>query len=129
MRTAVAAGRRGAVRTGRVVSFMVYFGREFLLANLEVLWEVVRPHRQAAPAIIEVPLRSRTEREVVTMANLITLTPGTLTLEVVLDPPTLYVHGMFADDPAEFLARLRRLERRMLTALRPVAGGAAGGPA
>jgi multicomponent Na+:H+ antiporter subunit E len=112
--------RRVAVRAWRVGRFAVYFGGQMLRANLTVLWEILRPRRQAAPAILAVPLASRTRREVVTMANLVTLTPGTLTLEVVLDPPTLYVHGMFASDPERFLADLLSLEARLLTALRPV---------
>lgn len=112
--------RRVAVRGWRVVRFLLFFGWEFLRANVEVLWEIVAPQRRSVPAIIAVPLRSRTGREIVTMANLITLTPGTLTLEVALDPPTLYVHGMFAPDAATFVAQLHQLETRMLAALRPV---------
>jgi multicomponent Na+:H+ antiporter subunit E len=111
---------RVAVRSARVVRFGVWFGGEFLLANLQVLWEIMRPRRRSVPAIVAVPLRSRTGREIVTMANLLTLTPGTLTLEVALDPPTLYVHGMFAADAAAFVAQLQEMERRMLAALRPV---------
>jgi multicomponent Na+:H+ antiporter subunit E len=103
-----------------VVRFGLWFGWEFLLANIGVLWEIMAPRRRSVPAIVAVPLRSRTGREIVAMANLITLTPGTLTLEVALDPPTLYVHGMFAPDAAAFVAQLHDLERRMLAALRPV---------
>jgi multicomponent Na+:H+ antiporter subunit E len=103
-----------------VVRFGLWFGWEFLLANIGVLWEIMAPRRRSVPAIVAVPLRSRTGWEIVTMANLITLTPGTLTLEVALDPPTLYVHGMFAPDAATFVAQLHDLESRMLAALRPV---------
>lgn len=111
---------RVAVRVWRVGTFVLWFSWEFLLANLQVLWEIMRPHPRSAPAIVAVPLDSRTGREIVTMANLLTLTPGTLTLEVALDPPTLYVHGMFASDAAAFVAELQEMEARMLAALRPV---------
>jgi multicomponent Na+:H+ antiporter subunit E len=110
---------RLAARTSRIVGFVLYFGWEFLLANLAVLREILTPRASTAPAVIEVRLRASSRVEMVSFANLITLTPGTLALEIVADPPILYVHGMFVHDPELFLADLRRLEDRMLAALRP----------
>lgn len=106
-------------RLWRVLGFLAYFAWEFLVANAEVLWEILRPHPAAAPAIVAVPLRCRTRLEVVAMANLITLTPGTLTVEVTEDPPALYVHGMFAGEPDRFIAGMHALEDRLLAAIRP----------
>lgn len=104
---------------GRVLSFVVFFAWEFLRANGEVLWDIVRPRSQVAPALVALPLRARTRLEIVSMTNLITLTPGTLTVEVAEDPPTLYVHGMFAGDPDRFIESLQALEDKLLAALRP----------
>jgi multicomponent Na+:H+ antiporter subunit E len=120
------AARRVLIRCWRIGGFALYFAREFLLANLMVLGEILRPRGRAVPAIIEVPLRCRRPVEVVSLGNLISLTPGTLTLEVALDPPTLYVHGMFAGDAAAFVSQLRAMEDRMLLAMRPVDAGRVG---
>jgi multicomponent Na+:H+ antiporter subunit E len=109
---------RSAVRGWRIAGFTVYFAREFVVANVMVLREVLGPRSRAAPAIIAVPLRCDRPVEIVSMGNLISLTPGTLTLEVALDPPTLYVHGMFAADPTAFVAQLHDLESRLLRAMR-----------
>lgn len=113
---------RAGARTARILGFVAFFTYEFVKSNLVLVREVVRPRPRAAPAIVALPLRSRGRLETVLLANLITLTPGTLTLEVGENPPTLYVHGMFAGDPEGFLAELRDLEDRMLRALRPVGG-------
>jgi multicomponent Na+:H+ antiporter subunit E len=114
------AVRRGAVRGWRILGFAVYFAWEFVLANAMVLREIVSLRGRTVPAIIALPLRCRRTVEIVSLGNLISLTPGTLTLEVALDPPTLYVHGMFAGDPAAFVAQLQDLESRLLRAMRPV---------
>lgn len=114
---------RMGVRTRRIVAFAGYFAYEFLKSNVVLLREIIRRRPRAAPAIVALPLRCRNRLETVFLANLITLTPGTLTLEVAEEPPTLYVHGMFAGDPDGFRAELRDLEDRMLLALRPVGGG------
>lgn len=112
--------QRTVRRTWRIVVFVLYFGWEFLVSNAAVLWEILTPGLRATPAIIAAPLRSRTRIEIVSFANLITLTPGTLSVELVRDPPVIYLHGMFVHDPDAFLANLQRLEDRMLAALRPV---------
>lgn len=112
--------RRTVVRTWRIVRFVTYFGWEFLLSNAAVLWEILTPGDGTSPAIIAAPLRSRRRVEIVSFANLITLTPGTLSVELLRDPPVIYLHGMFVRDVDRSLAQLRRLEDRMLAALRPV---------
>lgn len=111
---------RAAVRTWRIVSFIVYFAWELFRSNMKVLREVLTPGSRVSPAIVALPSRCRTMLEIVSLANLIQLTPGTLTLEVAQDPVVLYVHGMFVEDREQFLAELRVLETRMLAALRPV---------
>jgi multicomponent Na+:H+ antiporter subunit E len=112
--------RRVAVRAWRIAAFTLSFAWEFVVSNATVLREILTPGTRVSPAIVALPLRCRTAVEIVSLANLITLTPGTLTLEVVQEPPTLYVHGMFARDPGAFLRQLSDLEGRMLAAMRPV---------
>lgn len=52
------------------------------------------------------------------MANLISLTPGTLSLDVDEDGSALFVHVMYLDDEAETLAQLKTLETRLLELMR-----------
>jgi len=53
------------------------------------------------------------------LANLLTLTPGTLSLDVSDDGRVLYIHAMFIDDPESFRRRIKDgLERRLLEVLR-----------
>lgn len=74
--------------------------------------------RARHPRPVRVLLRSRTPTEVTLLSNLICLTPGTLTLAVTDDPPTLYVHGMYATDAEVFRRELHDLEFRLLRAWR-----------
>ncbi|MCC3761767.1 Na+/H+ antiporter subunit E [Glycomyces sp. TRM65418] len=102
----------------RLVWFALYFAREMITANAALTWDILTPSSRLAPGIARFPLRCRTRFEIALLANLISLTPGTLTLAVRREPPTLYVHGMYAPDPDRFRERLRALESRMLAAVR-----------
>jgi multicomponent Na+:H+ antiporter subunit E len=102
----------------RLAGFLAYFLRELVVANAQVVWDVLTPRSRLAPGIAALPLRTRTDREVTLLANLVTLTPGTLTLAIARDPDVLYVHGMYAADPDAFRAQLAAMETRMLRAVR-----------
>jgi multicomponent Na+:H+ antiporter subunit E len=102
----------------RVFRFMQFFGFfvwELLLANLRVAWEVITPAHHMQPAIIAVPLDTETDLQTTVLANFITLTPGTLSLDVSPDGGTLFVHAMYVDDPDTFRREIKqRLERRVM---------------
>ena len=66
-----------------------------------------------------VPLDARTDAEITLFANVVSLTPGSLSLEVSPDRRTLYVHAMFLDDPDTFCRELKQgFERRVLELMR-----------
>ena len=90
-----------------------------MLSSLRVVWDVLTPRHLSRPAIVVVPLDARTDLEIAVLANLVSLTPGTLSLEVSDDRSALYVHGMFVDDPDAFRREIKDgAERRVLEALR-----------
>ena len=103
----------------RVIGFGLYFTWEVVKANLHVAYEVITPRNHMKPAILAIPLDVTTDLEITAFANLITLTPGTLSLEVSEDRKTLYIHAMYVDDVTLFKERLKKgLERRLLQVLR-----------
>jgi multicomponent Na+:H+ antiporter subunit E len=68
---------------------------------------------------VAVPLDAKTDLEIAVLANLITLTPGSLSVDVSDDRRTLYVHAMFVSDPDQVRTEIkRRFERWILALLR-----------
>jgi multicomponent Na+:H+ antiporter subunit E len=112
--------RRTALRCYRIVHFAAYFAYELTASNVMVAWEVVRPRTALAPVIVAMPLRTRPGLERTAFVGIVTLTPGTLALDLRDDPGVLYIHGMQARDVDAFRARLYRLEDLLLAAWRPV---------
>ncbi len=102
----------------RLTRFAVYFLWELVVANAEVALEVVTPRHRMRPGVIRVPIRVRGDFVVTLFANLISLTPGTLTLEVADDKSALFIHGINVSTPEGFRNRVLRLEDRFLRALR-----------
>lgn len=106
-----------------LAAYTAYILREVIRGSLRVSRAALTPGRLVStPAIVEFPLRCRTDLEVVALASSITITPGTIVLGTaaadVDRPPTLFVHDMFSTSREETLAGLRDMEARLLRATR-----------
>jgi multicomponent Na+:H+ antiporter subunit E len=100
-------------------SFACYFAYEIFAGAVLVAWDVVTPQLKARPGIVAVPLDAQTPAEAAIFANALSLTPGTISLDLSPDMKTLYVHAMFVDDPDKVRQDLKQgLERRLLALLR-----------
>ena len=105
-------------RVWRLLWLAVFFVYELVASSLRVLWDVVTPTHLSRPGIVAMPLDAKGEGEIFLVASLISLTPGSLSLDVSPDRTSLYVHAMFVDDPETLRRRLKRgIERRVLKAL------------
>lgn len=103
----------------QVANLVVYLLWHILLANVQIALRVLSPRLNIQPAMIAVPLRARSDLEITLLANLITLTPGTLSVDLSANRSTLYVHAMDLRDPRQFKRSIREgLERRVLEVLR-----------
>ena len=107
------------LRVIRILRLAGTFIWELVVSNFRVLWDVVTPRHFSRPAVIGVPLEARSDFEIMLVANMISLTPGTLSLDVSEDRSLLYVHVMFVDDVEATRAQIKeRIEKRVLEALR-----------
>jgi multicomponent Na+:H+ antiporter subunit E len=101
------------------IVFILYFLKELIIANLKVAFDVVTPKDYMKPAIVAVPLDVKSDLEITLFANLLTLTPGTLSLDVSSDKSVLYVHALYVNDADSFRDELKNgLEKRLLEVLR-----------
>jgi multicomponent Na+:H+ antiporter subunit E len=106
---------RAATWLARAVGFVAFFAWELLVSSLRVAYDVLTPTLHMRPAIVAVPLDVRSDLAITLLANLVSLTPGSLTLDVSADRRTLYVHVMFVGGDAEDARRdiKEQLERRV----------------
>ena len=105
-----------------VLSYLGYILRAIVAGTWHVCLAAFDATATARPAIVELPLRCRTDGEIAAMASSITITPGTLVLGTAAGtpdtPPTLFVHALFGGTREEVLAYLRDMETRLLRAVR-----------
>ena len=103
------------LKISRAVLLFFYFVWEMILANIRVAICVVSPLSRMSPGIVAIRLDARTDTEITVLANMITLTPGTLSVDVSDDRKVLYVHTLFARDPRAVRSQIKKsFESRIL---------------
>lgn len=106
-------------KVGQMIGFVVLFFKEVMVSTLRITYDVLTPTNYMKPGVIAVQLDARTDAEITLLANVITLTPGTLSLDVSDDRKFLYIHAMYIDDPDDLRREIKDgLERKLLELMR-----------
>lgn len=109
------SGLGGLARIPRLVGLGFFFLKELLVANVRVARAVIGNKYALRPGIVRIPLEGHTDRSVTVLANLVTLTPGTLSLDVEPDRSALFVHCLDVEDPDAVRDEIKSgFERRVL---------------
>jgi len=111
--------RKYFLRIPRLIGFVFYFLFELVKANIQVAYDVVTPPFYMRPGIVAYPLSARSDLEITLLANIISLTPGSLSLDVSDDKKVLYIHAMYIKDKDTFITNIKNgFERRLLDIMR-----------
>jgi multicomponent Na+:H+ antiporter subunit E len=99
----------------RAIAFLGFYLWGLLISSLRVAHDVLTPTFHMRPRVIDIPLDVKSEGEITLLANLVSLSPGSLTLDVSPDRRTLRVHVMYADDTAAAERGIKHgIERRIM---------------
>ena len=108
----------------RTLWFIVRLMWDLVASSVVVLIDVWTPTNKFKPRILRVPIKAATDLEITALANCITLTPGTTTLDVTPERDALIIHAMYAEDAQEVRKSITDdLEPRLLAAMRGTKGG------
>lgn len=102
------------LRSWRILRLIMFFLYELVMSSLRVAYDVLTPNDYSTPAILDMPLDVNSDFEILLVTNLISLTPGTLSLDVSADRKTLTFHAMYAEDPDAVIAELKNGMERLV---------------
>ena len=102
-----------AYKLWKLLRFAVWFMLILTKANLQIAWEIITPGMHQTPRILRFPVEGLGDVEITTLANCITLTPGTLVVDVSDDGHWMYIHCMYAEDRQRAIDEISELADRL----------------
>ncbi len=111
--------RRYFNKVPKTIGFAFYFLYEMIAANVQVAYDVITPNYFFKPGIIRYPLEATTDIEINLLSTMISMTPGTLILDISEDKKSLFIHVMYLRDRDRFIAQIKKgFEHKLLEILR-----------
>ncbi len=106
-------------RVPKIIGFFFYFLYEMIRANIQVAYDMITPKFFMQPGIVKYPMNAKSDFEINMLSTVISLTPGTLILDVSEDRKVLYIHVMYLKDKEQFIQQIKNgFERRLLEIVR-----------
>lgn len=106
-------------RTFIWIRFSFYYVKELLRANFRIAYDVLTPRLRMKPGFIALPMKVDRDFEVLLFSNLLTMTPGTLIVELSKEERKIYIHAMYLDNVEEIRINLGEyLQSRVLQLVR-----------
>jgi len=106
--TRKSANQRYFLQIPRVIEFIFFFVWEVIKANARMAIAILSPRMRLRPAVVMVPLDMKNEVGIILLSNLITLTPGTLSLDISSDRKALFIHTLWVEDEEAFRAEIKK---------------------
>ena len=107
--------RSWIIRIIHVIEFLMVYLWEVIKSNLQVAYDVVTPTHRMKPAMIEVDIKGLSDRELLAYSNLITMTPGTLSVDVTEKRDKLLIHAMYSENPDDLAQEINKTLRKRVT--------------
>lgn len=92
------------MRLVHFIAFLFFYITDIVKSNFRVASDALTPEHKMEPAVIALDVSGMTDRQLLFIANFITMTPGTLGLLLSDTKDKLYIHAMYVDDSVEALS-------------------------
>lgn len=104
------------------IGFIIFLVKAIIVSSIQVAGYVIAPKLKLDQGIVAIPLAAHTDLEIALLASSITLTPGTLSVDVGRDAAgqrVLYVHNLVMGDAEDVRKTIKQdFERRILRVTR-----------
>lgn len=97
-----------------VFKLLLIFIKELFVANFDVFKTILRPKLELTPGIFTYETSLKKDWQITLLANMITLTPGTLVMGISPDNKTLYIHALNVGEISEMTDGIRNSFERII---------------
>lgn len=96
-----------------ILTFLVFYITKLVQSNLYIAYDIITPKMHTNPGYLWVPLRTNSKFGLLLFSNLVSMTPGTLSIDVSTDQKALLVHYLY-DDKNKVLQEIEKIQTKII---------------
>ncbi len=93
--------------------FVGFYLAKLVEANFYIAWDILTPGMKSTPGLIEFPLTIKSELGMLLFSNLVSMTPGTLSVDIYDDKSFCLIHILYLTDEEKVIRELTRIEKKI----------------
>ena len=97
-----------------IVSFFIFYLLKLIQANIYLAYDILTPKMHTNPGFVWIPLRNSSDIGILLLCNLVSMTPGTLSVEVNENKKQLLVHCLYKDANGKVIADIEEIQDKII---------------
>ena len=107
--------KKNLIKILNLFIFILFYIKEMVKANLILAKDILSPKMKISPAIVKINIDAKSDNSILTLFNLITMTPGSMCMDISDDKKSIYVHGMYVKDRDSFELEIKEgIEKKVM---------------
>ena len=94
-----------------IILFLINYLLRLVRAGIYVAYDILTPQFRMKPEILRIPVKVTSDQHLLALANLISMTPGTLSLDFTDDKQFIYIHAMYVNSREDIYKEVKSLEK------------------
>jgi multisubunit Na+/H+ antiporter MnhE subunit len=95
------------------LEFIAYYLYNLAKANLYIAWDILTPKMHMKPAFMEIPVKLKSDFGLLLFSNLLSMTPGTISIDISKDKKTVQVHVLYYTTDELVLSEFFRMQKKI----------------
>lgn len=96
-----------------IVIFILFYLSKLVEANLYIAYDIVTPKLRIKPNFIKVPLILKSDFGMLLFSNLLSMTPGSLSIDITRDRKTMWVHILYQTTEENMLKEFEDMQAKI----------------
>lgn len=97
-----------------VISFLVFYFFKLVQANIYIAYDILTPKTHTNPGFVWVPLKTSSDLGILLFSNLLSMTPGTLSVDITKDRKNLLVHYLYNDTENSIITDIDKIQEKII---------------
>jgi len=96
-----------------IIDFFIYYLVKLVIANVYIAYDIVTPKMHTRPGFVRVPLTIQSGTGLLLFSNLLSMTPGTLVVEISADGKTMLIHVLYSQNEKKIAGEIEKIQRKI----------------
>ena len=96
-----------------IVTFILFYLYKLVEANLYIAYDILTPRLRIKPGFIKVPLTLKSNFGLLLFSNLLSMTPGSLSIDITDDKKTMLVHVLYETTEDDMLKEFKVIQDKI----------------